>query len=181
MKKVLSIFAVALMVALVFTSCKKDPTKTELLTIEKGWTLTTLTCPQGYGSDGVTDIYAMLDNAGGYECDDIMKFTEDGKESVNFGEKRYEYEPAGDQYVGTWKFTNEDETILECQIPVFGPAANASESNLVSEAKEQCNIISLEKEQMVLSHTFKPGASASKAGFGQEGEWTFQFTYVPAK
>ena len=181
MKKVLSIIAVALTVALVFTSCKKEATNTELLTIEKGWTLTKLTCPQGYGTSAVTDIYALLDNAGGYECDDVMKFNEDNKEFVNFGEKRYDYEPTGDQYVGTWKFTNEDETILECQIPVFGPAANASESNLVSETKEQCNIISLDKEQMVLSHTFTPGAATTKAGFVQEGTWTFQFTYVPAK
>ena len=147
MKKVLSIIAVALTVALVFTSCKKEPTRTELLTNEKGWTLSTLTCPEGYGQDAVTDIYAMLANAGGYECDDVMKFTEDNKETVNFGEKRYDYEPTGDQYVGTWALKGDDENILECQIPVFGPAANASESNLVSEAKEQCNIISLEKEK----------------------------------
>ena len=180
MKKVLSIVAVALTVALVFTSCHKDPTMTEKLCIEKGWTLSALTCPQGYGSNGITDIYALLDQAGGYECDDIMKFNADGKEYVNAGTKKYEYEGEGDQYVGTWAF-NDDETVLECQIPVFGPAANAPEGTIYSEVKEQCNIISLEKEEMVLSHTFTPGASTAKAGFGQEGTWTFQFTYVPAK
>lgn len=176
MKKVLSIVAVALTVALVFASCKKEPTRTELLTNEKGWTLSALTCPQGYGANAITDIYALLSEAGGYECDDVMKFTEDGKEYVNAGEVRYDYESEGDQYVGTWAFT--DETVLECQIPVFGPATDDPENTLYSEAKEQCSIISLEKEQMVLSHTFTSGSSDAKAGFGQEGTWTFQFTYL---
>ena len=180
MKKVLSIIAAALTVVLVFTSCHKDPTRTDILTNEKGWTLSALTCPEGYGANAVTDIYAMLDNAGGYECDDVMKFNADGKESVNAGTKKYDYEGEGDQYVGTWAF-NDEETVLECQIPVFGPAVSDPEGTLYSAAKEQCNIISMEKEKMVLSHTFTPGSNPAKAGFGQEGTWTFQFTYVLAK
>ena len=51
MKKVLSIAVVALMVALVFTSCKKDPTMTDNLCYEKGWKLSALTCENpGYGN-----------------------------------------------------------------------------------------------------------------------------------
>ena len=170
----------ALAVVFVFTSCNKEKTMTEKLCIEKGWTLTAITCPEGYGANNVTDIYAMLENANSPETDDIIKFKEEGnKEYVNAGEKKYDYEGEGDQYVGEWAF-NEKETVLECQLPLFSAAAGDPDNQAYSAAKEQCNIISIEEDKMVLSHTFDASGTTSKAGF-TGGPWTFQFTYVPAK
>lgn len=178
MKKVLSIFAVALMVALVFTSCKKDPTMTEKLCIEKGWKLSALTCENpGYGTQGYKDIYSLLEE----ELDDVMYFESDGKEYVDAGKVRYSYEPEGKQFVGNWAF-NDKETVLECQIPVFGAGAGESETASYSEVKEQCDIEALEEDKMVLSHTFTvPENATSKMVFTQAGTYTFNFTYVPAK
>ena len=176
MKKVLSIIAVALTVALVFTSCKKEPTRTELLTNEKGWTLSALTCPQGYGVNAVTDIYAMLDNAGGYECDDVIYFRLDGNEYVNYGIQRYAYEPNGTIPVGTWVIN----CYLECQLPLFGPRENDPGSEPYSPEKELCEIISLEADRMELRYTFMVADSFVNGQFNSPGVWTFILTYVPA-
>ena len=181
MKKVLSIVAVALTVALVFTSCKKEKTMTELLTIEKGWVMSAATTTPYWTLNDNSQITNLFEGYV-YDCekDDIIKFKEEGnKEYVNAGEKKYDYEGEGDQYVGEWAF-NEKETVLECQLPLFSAAAGDPDNQAYSAAKEQCNIISLEEDKMVLSHTFDASGTTSKAGF-TGGPWTFQFTYVPAK
>ncbi len=177
MKKVLSIAAMALAVVFVFTSCNKEKTMTQKLTIEKGWTMTKASCPAGYGTNNVTDLYAMFENAGGYENDDIMKFKEDGSEYINAGSVRYDFEGEGDQYVGKWEF-NDKETVLSCQLPIFKAEAGAPDTEIYSATKEECEIITLDENEMVLSHTFTVGNGNAK---WQEGTWTFQFTYVHAK
>jgi hypothetical protein len=182
MKKVLSIAVVALMVALVFTSCKKDPTMTDNLCYEKGWKLSALTCENpGYGPGQIKDIYAAMESLGGYELDDIMYFEADGKQYINAGDKRYDYEVEGKQGVGNWAF-NDKETVLECQLNVFGAEENAPENTYYSTTKEQCDIETLDDSKMVLSHTFTiPENSTSKMIFDKPGTYTFNFTYVHAK
>ena len=179
MKKVLSIAAMALAVVFVFTSCNKPKTTTEKLCIEKGWVMTKASCPAGYGSGNVTDLYAMFESAGGYENDDIMKFKEDGKEYINAGSVRYDFEGDGDQFVGNWEL-NEKETVLSCQLPMFKAAEGAPDTEIYSAEKEQCEIVSFNEDgtELVLSHTFSVSNSNAK---WQVGTWTFQFTYVPAK
>ncbi|MBQ7734946.1 MAG: hypothetical protein IJT61_03310 [Bacteroidales bacterium] len=177
MKKVLSIAAMALAVVFVFTSCNKEKTMTQKLTIEKGWTMTKASCPAGYGANNVTDLYAMFESAGGYENDDIMKFKEDGSEYINAGSVRYDFEGEGDQYVGKWEF-NDKETVLSCQLSVFKAETGAPDTEIYSATKEECEIITLDENEMVLSHTFTVGNGNAK---WQEGTWTFQFTFVHAK
>lgn len=177
MKKVFSIIAVALMVTFVFTSCNKDKTKTELLTVEKGWVMSKASCPAGYGANNVTDLMAMFEQGGGYENDDIMKFKSDNNEYINAGSVRYDFEGEGDQFVGKWEF-NEKETVLSCQLPMFKAAEGAPDTEIYSAEKEECEIITLSEDELVLSHTFSVSNTGSK---WQAGTWTFQFTYVHAK
>ncbi|MBP5400099.1 MAG: hypothetical protein J6Y35_00515 [Bacteroidales bacterium] len=175
MKKVLSIAAMALAVVLVFTSCNKEKTRTQMLTIEKGWIVSLASCPDGYGENATTDLMTIFPENW---KDNVMKFKEDGnKEYINAGANKYDFEGEGDQFVGTWEFKN-DENILVCQLPMFYAADGAPESEIYSAEKEECNIVSMEEEKMVLSHKFNVPAGAAK---WQVGTWTFQFTFVPNK
>ena len=177
MKKVLRIAAMALAVVFVFTSCNKEKTMSEKLCIEKGWIVSLATCPDGYGADATTDLMTIFPENW---KDNVMKFKVEGdvnKEYINAGTNRYDFEGEGDQYVGSWEF-NEGETVLSCQLPMFYAAADAPESEIYSAEKEECNVISLEEEKMVLSHKFTVNDSPAK---WQVGTWTFQFTFVPAK
>ena len=182
MKKVLSIAAMALAVVFVFTSCNKEKTMTQKLCVEKGWTLSACTCENpGYGQTGIKNIYEAMENLGGYELDDVMKFKTDGKEYINAGKVRYDYEAEGDQYVGDWAF-NDKETVLECQVSIFGAAATDPEGTSYSSVKEQCDIETLDDDKLVFSHTFTvPENNNAKMIFAQPGTYTFNFTYVHAK
>lgn len=177
-KSILSIIAIALFGVIAFSSCEKTSTRADMLTVEKGWVLEAATCPEGYGANNVTDLMEMFTNGGGYENDDIIKFQAEGnKQYINAGATRYDFEGEGDYYVGTWEL-NEDETVLSCQLPMFKAAEGAPETEIYSAAKEECNIISMDKDKMVLSHTFTVAPGNAK---WQAGTWTFQFTYVRAK
>jgi hypothetical protein len=99
-----------LIVCSVFTvSCKKEKTKTELLT-EKAWLRTALTVNPGIpaGAITITDLLAQIE-----PCvkDDLLKFTADQKYSEEEGATKCN--PSDPQIVekGTWSF-NSGETVL---------------------------------------------------------------------
>lgn len=169
-KSILSVIAVAVACVFVFTSCEKEKTMTEYLTIEKGWTLSTAECTNGYVFDDNTTINNLFD---GYifdcEKDDIIKFRIEGEqqfEYLNPGAVVCDDQPAQESSIGTWAI-NEEEKVLDMQIPFF-----------YDEEVESCKIIELTADQLKVSFTFELTADQTK---GKPGTYTFVLTYVPAK
>lgn len=177
MKKIFGVIAIALVGVFAFTSCNKVKTTADYLTVEKGWVLENATCPAGYGANNVTDLMAMFTEGGGYENDDVIIFKAEGDQYINAGATRYDFEGEGDQFVGKWEM-NEEETVLSCQLPMFKAGEGEPDTQIYSAAKEECNIISIDDDKMVLSHTFTVAPGNAK---WQAGTWTFEFTYVRAK
>ena len=169
-KSILSVIAVALVGVFAFTSCEKEKTMTDYLTTEKGWTLSTAECTDGYVFDDNTTINDLFD---GYvldcEKDDIIKFRIEGEqqfEYMNPGENVCEDQPAQESSLGTWAI-NEEDKVLDMQIPFF-----------YDDEVESCKIIELTKDELKVSHTWELTNEPTK---GQPGIYTFVLDYVPAK
>src|SRR5574344_2623018 len=122
-KRVLSIMIIAAVCLLAFASCKKDKTKTELLTAEKGWVLSTATSSPAYNLNGGGQIGNLFDGYI-YDCekDDIIKFNEDGHEYLNPGDDVCDGQASEESSLGTFDF-NETEMTMDMQIPFFNDAA----------------------------------------------------------
>lgn len=168
MKKVL-VFALVAVFALSLSSCgkKQEKTKTEKLSIEKGWVLSAATSSPAYlMGDGsyatnlITDGF-LFD----YEVDDIIKFQANGNQIINGGKlvpESGDYQ-ATDKGVGTWQF-NSDESKLTFQIPFF-----------YDEEKETADILELSETQLRVKYTFNATDNPTKEAY------SFTLTYVPAK
>ncbi len=170
MKKLTLVFTVVLAMGVLFTSCKKDKTNTELLTITKGWVLSAATsspayelADQSFATNLMTDGY--LEEC---ELDEVIKFSENGAQTIvpkdvctDFG---YQAETSA-----LWSF-NEDETILKMQIPFFYKDDGTS----YDEEFEECTILSLTEDELRIKFTFNDDETPAK------GTYTFTLTYVPA-
>lgn len=167
MKKVLSIVAVALMVALVFTSCKKQKTMTELLTIEKGWVMSAATTTPYWTLNDNSQITNLFEGYV-YDCekDDIIKFKEDGHVYLNPGANVCEGEASQESSIGTWKLY-ESEKRLDMQIPFF-----------YDTEVENVAIVELTEEMLKVNYTWTLTEDDAK---GVPGTYTFTITYVPSK
>jgi len=167
MKKVLSIAAMALAVVFVFTSCNKEKTMTEMLTIEKGWTLSSATTTPFWTLNDGTQISNLFD---GYvwdcEKDDIIKFKEDGFEYLNPGANVCEDQASQESSLGAWKL-NEETKELQMQIPFF-----------YDESAENVKIADLTEDILKVNYTYELTEDPAK---GVPGTYTFTLTYVPAK
>lgn len=167
MKKVLSIAAMALAFVLVFTSCNKEKTMTEMLTIEKGWKMSSATTTPYWTLNDNSQISNLFD---GYvwdcEKDDIIKFKEDGFEYLNPGANICEDQASQESSLGAWKL-NEEKKELQMQIPFF-----------YDEAAEYVSIVELTEELLKVNYTWELKEDPAK---GVPGTYTFTITYVPAK
>lgn len=161
-KRVLSIMIIAAVCLLAFASCKKDKTKTELLTAEKGWVLSTATSSPAYNLNGGGQIGNLFDGYI-YDCekDDIIKFKEDGFEYLNPGDQVCTGTPGQEYSLGSYSF-NEDDMTMTMQIPFFYD----------SEA-ESVKVVEVTEDILKINYTFTETADQAKA----PGTYTFTLTY----
>ena len=169
MKRNILVIALVAIFAVAITSCgkKNEKTNTDLLSIEKGWVLSTATSSPAYhmidgsfATDLINDGY-LFD----YEVDDIIKFQANGNQIINGGKlvpAEGDYQ-ATDKGVGTWKF-NSDETELSFQIPFF-----------YDEEVETAQILKLSETELRVKYTFNATDNPTKEAY------SFTLTYVPAK
>jgi hypothetical protein len=102
------LFAATVLVASLFTSCKKDEDRTALL-VGKNWKLSALTVDPAIDFFGVqiSDLYAQFETC---DKDDILTFEAGG--TLTFDEGASKCDSSEPQTIaGTWAF-NTDETIL---------------------------------------------------------------------
>lgn len=167
MKKVLSIAAMALAFVLVFTSCNKEKSMTEMLTIEKGWKMSSATTTPYWTLNDESQISNLFDGYV-YDCekDDIIKFKEDGFEYLNPGANICEDQASQESSLGAWKL-DEEKKELQMQIPFF-----------YDEDAEYVSIVELTSELLKVNYTWTLTEDPSK---GKPGTYTFTITYVPAK
>lgn len=175
MKK--NIFCVALAVVLAFavSSCGGEvKTNTDLLTIEKGWVLSAATSSPAYElSDGsfATDLIA---DGYLYDCelDEVITFSANGTQTINPGANICGEEIGGytQEVAGLWSF-NEDETILNMQIPFF---YNDEYTSYDSES-EAATILALNENELRVKYTFNVVDNPAKEAV------SFTLTYVPVK
>ena len=149
---------------MVFSSCDKDKTNEELLSIKKGWVMSKATSTPAYTNrDGVTD--ADLAKSWFYECElnDVLTFIDDkdGKRSVlttscngNIKDK---------ETLGTWEFTNTNPLKLKFRIPFFE-----------EDFRAEVFVENLDADNFVFSYTWVPDEDSGI-------EYTFRVSYVPAK
>ncbi len=168
MKKVLSIAIIALAGIMVFSSCKKEKTMTELLTQEKGWVMSAATSTPYWTLLDQTQITDLLNGGYFFDCekDDIITFKSDNYEYLAPGKTVCEGEPAQETSLGKWTLDEKAKT-LEMQLPCFG-----------DDAIETVKVEELTKETLKISYTFTLTADPAK---GVPGTYTFTITYVPAK
>lgn len=165
-KSILSVIAIALIGIFAFTSCNKEKTMTDYLTIEKGWTLSEATTTPYWTLNDNTQITNLFE---GYvldcEKDDVIKFNADGFEYMVPGET-CEDQPSAESSLGKWAI-NEEEKVLDMQIPFF-----------YDEEVESCKINNLVEDELKVSYTWELTEDDAK---GVPGTYTFILTYVPAK
>ncbi|MEG1555731.1 MAG: hypothetical protein RR356_03295 [Bacteroidales bacterium] len=176
MKKNILTLVVATIVAITFSSCGDEPkTYTELLTISKGWVLSSATSSPAYELSNNTFATNLITD--GYlsacEVDDIIKFTANGGETIEPGKTNCSSE-LGYGYTksvaATWKF-NAEETHLFFQIPFFYNA----EGDSYDKEQENVEILSLTETELRVKYTFDDVTSPAKT------KYSFTLTYVPAK
>lgn len=165
MKKVLSIVALALVCVFAFTSCNKEKTMEELLTIEKGWTLSAATSTPAYVMNNGDQISNLFDGYF-YDCekDDIIKFKSDGYQYVNPGKEKCEGDPAQETSLGKWSL-NESAKTLVMHLQYF------------NDTQKNATIVSLTENELKVNVTINITNEVTKA----EGTYTWTLTYVPAK
>ena len=111
--------AMALIVAFAFSACETpEPTKEELLTQKKGWTMLTATSIPAYENLKTGVINENLFVSFFYPCelDDILYFNTDKSSFMNFGKLICEGEEGDKVSLGNWKFIKNDE-VLEFHLP----------------------------------------------------------------
>ena len=123
MKKLFLVAFTALIAfSFTFMACEKDPEKKtteEMLTQEKGWTLTAGTSNPEYELLSGGKISNLFD---GYvqscELDDIIFFKENKSEILNFGKVRCDWDPDGKEVsLGNWNLI--DDSHLKFYFPAY--------------------------------------------------------------
>lgn len=174
MKRNLLILAVVALFACSLNSCDPiEKSRTELLTIEKGWVLSfAISSPAYLMSDGVTQVTDLI--MGGYlnecELDDIIIFNANGGQTINPGAAICEDFGYQTEKAGTWNFS-EDESVLNFQVPFF----YNDEYTTFDAELENATILSLTENELRVSYSFTDESSPAK------GNYTFTLTYVPVK
>ena len=113
MKKVILSVVVVALATVVFTSCKDDPTKEELLTDKKGWKLSSaVTNPAYTNSKGVTSVDLLECWFAACELKDVLYFKTDKATSLTSGCDGTK------ETTGTWEFLK-DETQLRFRLHYF--------------------------------------------------------------
>jgi hypothetical protein len=109
------------MIAVLFTACPKpEPTKEELLTQTKGWTLYTATSNPAYtnkdGERGENLFTVFFEPC---ELDDILYFNANKSSILNYGKVKCDWDGDGkDLSLGNWNLIKSDE-VLEFHLPYF--------------------------------------------------------------
>ena len=158
-------------------SVPEPHTALELLTIPKGWVLSTATSAPAYQMQDGSFAYDLIND--GYlldfEIDDVIHFLSNGTHYVNPGTLL----PAdGDGYtqetsLGQWFFDNPNNpSYLYMQIPFFYGAQGYS--NTYDPALEECRLLSLTTDMLKIKYSFSDNENPAK------GYYTFTLTYVPA-
>ena len=168
-KSILSIFAIALVGLFAFTSCNDKKTMTDYLTSSKGWTLSEATTTPAWTLNNNAQITNLFDGYI-YDCekDDIITFNTDGYVYFDNGKDVCPDYPSNETSLGKWEI-NEEENILNMQIPFFGTEDTEMEG---------CTIVELNKDILKVNFTWTLTEDDSK---GVPGTYTFTLTYVPAK
>lgn len=153
------------------SSCSKEESKTDLLTKpSKGWVLSGATSSPAYElSNGSFATDLMEDGyLKEYEKDDIIKFSEDGGQTISPGKLVDPYDGYQKVVAATWSFSD-DETILNMQIPFFYNDEGTSYDSDI----ESCEILSLTNDELRIKYTFSDDPV--------KGKYSFTLTYVHAK
>lgn len=159
-----------------FTTKTIPTSPTELLTIPQGWRLSAAESSPAYPmSNGL--IVSNLFNGYLYdfELDDIIVFSTNGTHVLQPGTLI----PSGmdipyqvETNLGQWYFDNPaNPTLLFMQIPFFWNQDGTGPDPAV----EQCALIELSTDMLMISYTFNDDENPSK------GTYTFTLTYVPAQ
>ena len=168
MKKVIFSVMVVAVATMVFSSCDKDKTNTEMLTNKKGWKLVEATSSPSYELANGSKISNLRDGyLRDFELDDIIFFKEDGALTVDPGSKLPAAEQAGwktAKTIGTWAFL-EKETKIKMQIPFWYPANEADTRDA-----DVVDLNLLDKDNLRVSLTF----TEAETGF----KYTFALVYA---
>ena len=166
-----ALFAAAVLV-LSFASCGEPKSYAEIL-IEQtdGWSLSAATSNPTYIMYSGAPVDNLME---GYlaacELDDIITFKEGGIMTIDPGTNIAEGFGYQGVVSGTWNISP-DQTTLNMQLPIFYDATDM----MYDQTPESCKIISITSKEMVLEYSFNDNESPAK------GEYTFTFTYAPAK
>lgn len=172
MKNLKVLMFALLAMSMVFVSCKKeDKTNTALLCNKNGWVLKGAASSPAYALANGTFATDLINQGYLFECevDDIIKFTENGGQTINPGEKLCE-DGYQKEVAATWSF-NEDETELTMQIPFF----YNDEVTSFDAVQETVQILSLTETELRVKYTFNDDESPAK------GTYSFTLTYEPYK
>lgn len=166
MKKNIFILALCAIVAFGFTSCEPtDKSKTELLTVTKGWTLTAASSNPAYIMGGGATITDLYNDGFIYSCekDDIITFETSGAQKLNPNKNICEGDGAITELtsLGNWSFAD-DEAKLNMHLPYFE-----------NSPKVKCHILSLDE------NTLKVQAQITYKETNEDYDMTF--TYSRAK
>lgn len=177
MKRNILVFALIAIFALTLSSCgKQEKTNTQKLCIEKGWVLQSVTASPYYISvDGerITNFYdaLMIES----EKDDIIKFAENGSQTINPGKILPTDEEDGylTEKATTWKFSA-DEKDLTFQIPFYYDYTTDPARTFDAEF-ETAAVTELTETKLVLTYT------CNLIDVDTKETCTLTLTYVPAK
>ncbi|MCQ2270853.1 MAG: hypothetical protein MJZ52_06485 [Bacteroidales bacterium] len=179
MKRNILVFALIAIFALTLSSCgKQEKTNTQKLCIEKGWVLQSVTAAPYYISaagERVTNFYddLMIES----EKDDIIKFAENGSQTINPGKILPTDDEDGylTEKATTWKFSA-DEKDLTFQIPFFYEyPMDGSVARTFDAAFETATITKLTETELVLTYT------CNLIDVPTKETCTLTLTYIPVK
>jgi len=147
--------------AVVFTSCKPNETNEGLLTIKKGWKLeSALSTPAYTNSAGITSPNLFESWFADCEKKDVIYFKSGGATEVKFG-----CEGNTKQTTGTWRFVQEDPSIvLNMRIHFFEEDGDAPIYSNV-------DVLELTKDVFKYNYVWQNTAGTV---------YTFTLTYKPA-
>lgn len=177
MKRNILVFALIAIFALTLSSCgKQEKTNTQKLCIEKGWVLQSVTAAPYYlsaGGERITNFYndLMIES----EQDDIIKFAENGSQTINPGKLLPEDYEDGylTEKATTWKFSA-DEKDLTFQIPFFYDYTD-DPARTFDAAFETATITKLTETELVLTYT------CNLIDYDAKETCTLTLTYIPVK
>ena len=175
MKKNILMAALIAVLAFGLFSCNKDEaSKKDLLTKEGGWQLAEGTITPAFEMNDGSMVSDIMDYLYTCEKDDEILFNADGSEIISTKVTCAEGEGIqGDKVAALWKFDNDEEpTTLYCQLPFIYDYDNEGNVTGYSEIQENCKIVDLTKDELVISYT---------VNITKGDQYTFKMTFKDPK